>query len=736
MRKTSVLNGHSMKNIEKLIAVGDLAAARDLCLNALRVNPRNGDVRHLLLKIYIELGSLDDAIIQAEQLLSLFPFEQKFKSVFHELLNFLRANRKIALMEDAAKWYVEKFKTDGNGWNLLGVSYIEQGKFAEAKQALLKAVGLLPKNQHVLTNLGNVLISLGDYRDAIAYLHQALSIDSKLIPAINNLGNAYRYTGQIDAAIETYRKGLVLAPNFAELHTNLGVTYAIDKRYLDAIASYDKALELNPQLTPVYANKADSLRQKGDVKIAIQLCEEVLKSFSESQEVWAIYGVSLRDAGRVDEAIEALIKAQSFKNNRSVLTDADIYTSLLFCLNYQPDLNAELIYGAYREFNQKYGLPYEGYWKPFVNETNASRKLKIAYLSQSFYSHVCKYFLLPLIENHDHEQVEVFAYSNSVRQDEYTEMYKNAVDHWVDIGTLSDDEVADRIRADGIDILIDIAGHTSGNRLAVMARKPAPVSAHWLDFGYTTGLTSIDYYITDQVGISDDCQNLFAEKLWTLDGPFLAYRPFEFGDSIEIGELPAIRNGYITFGCLSRSIRINHKVIRVWSAILDAIPTSKLIIDSGNFADPEVCYEMASRFAKYGIDTSRLEIGFHTPASHVLNRIDISLDCFPHNSGMTLVESLYMGVPFVSLAGRPTVGRLGASILSAAELSDLIAYSEEEYAEKAVILAHDIDRLIDMRKNLRKQVEKSALMNEAGFARSMEKAYRQMWQIYCEKGAA
>lgn len=736
MRKKSVLNSHSMKNIEKLISAGNLETARDLCLGALRVNPRNADVGHLLLKIYIQLGALGEAISQAEQLLSLFPFEQKFKTAFRELLNFLHVNRHIVLMEGAAKWYVEKFKTDGNAWNLLGVSYIEQGKFTEAKQALLKAVDLLPKNQHVLTNLGNALISLGDYRDAVGYLQQALNIDSKLIPAINNLGNAYRYTGQIDAAIETYRKGLVIAPNFAELHTNLGVTYAIDKRYLDAIAAYDRALELNPQLIPVYANKADSLRQKGDVRIAIQLCEDVLRSFSDSQEVWAIYGLSLRDAGRVDEAIEALIKAQSYKNNRSVLTDADIYTSLLFCLNYQPDLSAELIYGAYREYNQKYGLPFERYWKPFVNEKNVTRKLKIAYLSQSFYSHVCKYFLLPLMENHDHEQVEVFAYSNNARQDEYTEMYKNAVDHWIDIGTLSDDEAADRIRADGIDVLIDISGHTSGNRLAVMARKPAPVSAHWLDFGYTTGLTSIDYYITDQVGISDNCQHLFSEKLWALDGPFLAYRPFEFGKDVEIGDLPAISNGYITFGCLSRSIRINHKVISLWSAILDAIPTSKLIIDSGNFSDLEVCNEMVSRFAKYGIDASRLEIGFHTPASHVLNKVDISLDCFPHNSGMTLVESLYMGVPFISLAGRPTVGRLGASILSAAGLSDLIASSEEEYAQKAVILAHDLDRLIDLRKNLRKQLESSAMMNEIGFARSMEKAYRQMWQIYCEKGSA
>nr|WP_315482385.1 tetratricopeptide repeat protein [uncultured Undibacterium sp.] len=736
MRKTSVLNGHSMKSIEKLVAAGDLTSARDLCLNSLRSSPRNGDIRQLLLKICIELNLIEDAIDQAKQLLTLFPYEQKYKSVFHELLNYLHTKWMIELMEGASKWYVQKFKSDGNGWNLLGISYIHQGKFEDAKNALLEAVKILPKNQHVLTNLGNALIALGLNREAITYLVRAIEVDPGLVPALNNLGNAYRYVGQVDAAIETYLRGIALAPNFAELYTNLGVAYAQNNRYVEAIASYDNALKFDPRLIPVYANKADSFRQKGEVKVAIQLCEEVLKLYPDCQEVWAAYGICLRDASRVDEAIEALIKAQSYKNTRNVLTDTAIYTSLLFCLNYQPDLSAEMIYGAYREYNQKHGLPYMSCWKPFLNPKNVTRKLKVAYLSQSFYSHVCKHFLFPLIENHDRQQVEVFAYANCVRQDEFTEMYKLAVDHWVDTNALNDDELAERIRADGIDVLIDIAGHTNDNRLSVMARKPAPVSAHWLDFGYTTGLTAIDYYITDDMGISGDCQHLFSEKLWPLDGPFLAYRPFEFAYGVEVANLPAVKNGYITFGCLSRSIRINHKVIRVWAAILDAMPTSRLIIDSADFKDAEVCAEMVSRFVAQGIEASRLEIGFHTPASHVLNKIDISLDCFPHNSGMTLVESLYMGVPFISLAGRPTVGRLGASILSAAGLADLIAFSEEEYAQKAVILAHDIDRLIDMRKNLRKQVENSALMNEAGFARSMEKAYRQMWQIYCEKGSA
>jgi predicted O-linked N-acetylglucosamine transferase (SPINDLY family) len=295
---------------------------------------------------------------------------------------------------------------------------------------------------------------------------------------------------------------------------------------------------------------------------------------------------------------------------------------------------------------------------------------------------------------------------------------------------MSDQALNDRIRADRIDILIDVAGHTGYNRLEVFAMKPAPVSLHWLDFGYTTGLTAIDYYLTDAPTVPEGAEHLFSEQPWRLPTPALAYRP---ADGMgEEGELPAQQNGHITFGTLTRAVRINHRVVKVWSNLLKAIPNAQLIINSGNFKDPAMQTHMADQFIAQGIAAERLQIGHHTPPWDVLRSIDIGLDCFPHNSGTTLFETLYMGIPFITLANRPSVGTLGASVLHGIGHPEWIAHTEQEYLDKAIALASDTAQLSQLRKTLRTEMQHSPLMDEVGFTRAVEDAYRQMWQKWCE----
>jgi len=335
------------------------------------------------------------------------------------------------------------------------------------------------------------------------------------------------------------------------------------------------------------------------------------------------------------------------------------------------------------------------------------------------------------MEQHDHSLIEVFAYSDPPKEDEVTERYKSSVDCWVDTKGMTDEQLAARIKLDQIDVLVDISGHSTNNRLGVFARKPAPVSLHWLDFGYTTGLTAIDYYLTDKYIANTNCDHLFSEKLWCLENTSLMYRPY--GEAARITESPFLKDGIITFGSLSRSNRITHRVVRVWSAILDAMPNSRLMINSGDFGDPKIQEEVAARFMQHGIERSRLDIGYSSPSWLPLQKIDIGLDCFPHNSGTTLIETLFMGIPFVTLADRPSVGRIGSSILGAAGHPEWIAHSEMEYAEKVLTLAHDTELLQHLRKNMRAELIKSPLMDEKLFAHDVENAYRQMWKIYCEK---
>jgi predicted O-linked N-acetylglucosamine transferase (SPINDLY family) len=255
------------------------------------------------------------------------------------------------------------------------------------------------------------------------------------------------------------------------------------------------------------------------------------------------------------------------------------------------------------------------------------------------------------------------------------------------------------------------------------------VSLSWLGFGYTTGLTAIDYLLTDAASAPAGSEGLFSETPWRLETPGYAYRPAEGMGAVS--PLPALARGYVTFGTLTRAVRINPLTIRVWSALLKRVEGARLVIDSGNFKSVATQDALASKFAAHGIERERLEIGCHSPPWEVLRGLDIGLDCFPHNSGTTLFETLYMGVPFVTLAGRPSVGRLGSSILEGVGHPSLIAHSEDEYMEKAVALASDLKSLAALRGGLRKKMETGPLMDEAGFARKVEAAYREMWWKWC-----
>jgi len=273
--------------------------------------------------------------------------------------------------------------------------------------------------------------------------------------------------------------------------------------------------------------------------------------------------------------------------------------------------------------------------------------------------------------------------------------------------------------------LVDVAGHTAGNRLGAFGRKPAPVSVSWLGYGYTTGLTAIDYFLTDELCVPAGSERLFAEEPWRLPIPSAVYRPAQgMGD---VCELPALAKGYVTFGTLTRAVRINYRTIRAWAEILKRVEGSRLLIDSRSFQDEGIRESLVGQLAKHGIERERLEIGFHSPPWDVLRGIDIGLDCFPHNSGTTLFETLYMGVPYVSLAGRPSVGRIGGMVLNAVGHPEWVAQSEEEYVEKVVALAGDLEKLSGIRRRLRGEMEASPLRDESGFARQVEKAYREMW---------
>jgi protein O-GlcNAc transferase len=601
----------------------------------------------------------------------------------------LLANGRFKEAETLAQEMTERFPRHGLGWGVLGAVFKQMGRNSEALALMQKATALSPGDPNLHSNLAALLLDLGRFGEAEASCRRALMLKSNFAEAHYNLGNILKELERPDEAEASYRRALQIKPGFVEAHSNLGSLFNKLGRLREAEASCRRALQIKPDFAEAHNNLGNAL-----------------------QSLW-----------QLDDAIASYRRALEIKPDF-----AEAYSNLLFALNYHPDLSAEDIYCAYQEFDSVYGIPLRSAWCSHMNDKNPNRRLRVGYVSPDFRLHSCRHVLEPLLSNHDKTQVEVFAYAELNQEDDLTMRYKSYVDHWIPSKGMTNEVLAERIRNDRIDILVDLAGHTAKNRLLTFAYKPAPVSLSWLGYGYTTGLSAIDYYLTDAINAPPGCEGLFAEKPWRLNTLAGSFRPTAgMGD---LGSLPAYKNGYITFGTLSRSVRINHHTIRVWSEILKKVNNSQLVIDSANFLDPTMQSELAAKFASHGIGRERLRIGFHSPPWDVLRTIDICLDCFPHNSGTTLAESLYMGVPFITLAGRPSVGRLGSTILHKIGHPEWIAETEEEYVVKAVELANDPKRLAMHRTELRAEVE-SGLCDESGFVRELEDAYRQMWQRWC-----
>lgn len=607
----------------------------------------------------------------------------------------------------------------------LGNLYLQNGQLELARERFLQSLSIHPQHVESLHSLGLIALRLHQGEVAQSYLKHALGLNPRFAEAMVSLGDAYKLQNLLSEAEATYRQAIAIEPGLAGAYCNLGVTLHESRRYGEAIAIYQQGIANDIHSVMLYNNLGNTfsmINRFSDAEAsyakALQLGDGTTETYSNLAGLFAVQG-------KLEDAEKSYRSAVNLDAGYS-----QAYSNLLFMFNYDPDRNAEDIFTAYQEYERRYALHFKDCYLPFNNDKNRQRRLKIGYVSPDYCRHPVQYFFEPLISHHNKNLFEVYAYAQLSVEDKVTERYKTYADHWIETTGLNDEKLAERIRSDGIDILIDLAGHTANNRLPVLARKPAPVQVSWLGYGYTTGLTAIDYYFSDYVSAPPGSEHLFAEQVWRLNTPVNVYRPAE--GMGEVSALPALTSGNIRIGTLTRSIRINYKTIRAWAAILKRVSNAVLVVDSANYQDAELRQTLINKFAAHGIEPSQLDIGFHSPPWDTLRSLDIGLDCFPHNSGTTLFETLYMGVPYVTLAGRPSVGRLGSSILTGVGHPEWIANTEEEYVDKVVALAEDIPRLAEIRSGLRQQMQNSVLMDEAGFTDEVERAYRAMWEKWCD----
>ena len=537
----------------------------------------------------------------------------------------------------------------------------------------------------------------------------------------------HQNAGRLTEVESIYRQMLAQNPDHPEALQRLGMIAIDVNKPEKALELLGRAIAVRPDLIEPHYYLGNALKQLGRLDEAMTSFRQAIALRPDLPEPHINLGGILLDTARTSEAVE------SFRQAVRVSPEfPGAHSNLLLALNYLPDMSAQEILSEHQAWAQRIADPLTPKAAPRDCDRSPERPLRIGYVSADFWRHSVSYFLLPLLENRDRQHFQIFCYANMRKADDMTDRIKRGCDVWRDIANLSDTEAAEMIQSDAIDILVDLSGHTSGNRLTVFARKPAPIQVTYLGYPNTTGMRAIDYRLTDAMADPPEMtETLSTEALWRLPRCAWCFKPPEFAPDVKPRD-----PGPITFGCFGAFAKINPQMVANWAKILKQIPESRLLIKSAGTGESFADNWLLGLFAMHGITAQRVDRlkTVFEPREHLqrYHGIDVALDTYPYNGTTTTCEALWMGVPVVTLAGATHISRVGTSHLNQIGLPNLIAESTDRYISIAVSLANDQDQLADLRRSLRQKMAASPLMDGRQFSRDVEAAYRAMWQKHCD----
>ena len=707
---------------------GRLAEAEALYRQILAVEPGHADALHLLGVVAHQVGRHDVAVELIREAIRLLPTAPAFFS------NLGGAYEKLGRHEEAVTAFRRAIELNPDypeAHNNLGNVLRIQRQTGEAVAAFRRAIQLRPDYAEALSNLGNALTDQGDLDDAIDAFRQAIQLRPELPEAFSNLGAALRERGDLDDALICLRRALELNPDLPATLNNLSVVFKDLGRDEEAVAACHRALQLRPDYASAYNNLGLALANQGRLDEAVAAYGRAIQLQPDLSGVHSNLGKALADQGRITEAVTALRTSLGRTPG-----SAEAHSNLLLALHYASDADPHSLAAEHRRWDEIHAKPLAGLIGVHGNTRDPERRLRVGYVSPDFREHAVAFFIEGLLATHDREKVEVFCYADSIREDGFTARFRGSAAHWRQITGKSDSQVAEMIRGDGIDVLVDLAGHSAGNRLLVFARKPAPVQVTYLGYPDTTGMASMDFRLTDEhadpAGMTEP---LHREDLVRLPDTAWCYRPAT--DAPLVGELPAIHAGHITFGSFNAMAKITGEMLALWARLLGKVPGARMRLKNAALGERSVRDRVLGVFAKEGIGPERVDllVRTRTVAEHLgaYGAVDIALDTHPYHGTATTCEALWMGVPVVTLAGRTHVSRVGVSLLENAGLPELIAADAEAYLEIAANLAGDIPRLSALRATLRERMRGSLLTDGVRFARNAEGAYRKMWRAWCAK---
>jgi predicted O-linked N-acetylglucosamine transferase (SPINDLY family) len=693
--KKSYDAGAALVEAQRLRQGGLLRDAHARCCEILQRAPRSFDALHLLGVIEYQLRHYEEADRLLQQALVIDPRSAAACSnhgiVLHELKRYAEAlaryDKAIALKPN----YPEAFSNRG-------MTLMELGRLHEAAVSCDRAIAIKPDYAEALCNRGNVLCQLRRFDEALASCDKAIALRPTYADALANRGNALTELARFGEAMASYDRAIAIRPELAAAWVGRGNVFLNLNRYADAFACFQKALAIKP----------DSLKALAQ-----------LAHYHERH-------------GRMEEAIACYDRVLAMKPDFS-----EVISNRIFALDCVPGSGFAEHQDARKSWWQQVGAKMAAQARPRRhNDVDPGRRIVLGYVSSDFRRHSAAATFWPVLRNHDKARFAVVCYSCSATKDEVTDDFRHVADRWIDASQMPDEDLAESVRAEKVDIFIDLSGHSGGNRLGVFARKPAPVQVTAWGHGTGTGMPTVDYLFSDPVTIPAEVRHLYAEKIYDLPCVITTELP---PLNLPRRDPPVLANGFVTFGAFSRITKISDDALAVWARILAAVPGSRLLMKDGAFDEPALHDAVRQRFARHGIAAERIAFLGSSPREQHLAAFmdtDMGLDPFPQNGGVSTWEALHMGVPVVTQLGNSAPSRLSGAILRSIGMDAWVAQTTDDYVALAVKYAGMPDHLAALRRELPAKIAASPSGNGVLYARAVERAYRTMWENYCAQQAA
>jgi predicted O-linked N-acetylglucosamine transferase (SPINDLY family) len=706
-----------------LTTMGRLEEAIAACREAVRLRPNLPEAHNNLANALKKSVKTDEAIDSYREAIRLRPdFTEAHYNLGISLQTAGRRDEAIAAYRQAIQ-----LKPDyAEAWSDLGNAIRETEDLDEATWCYRRSINANPNYAPAHYNLGLVLFKQEKVDEAIESHQTAVLLKPDFVEALCSLGNLLRDANRASEAIPFYRRAIAARPDHADAHYLLGTALQKTDAFADAIAAYRETLRLKPDHDMAHNDLGNAFYSDGQLDESIAAYRQAIRLNPRLAIAHSNLGFALSNVGQIDQSIAASRQALELKPDYQ-----KGHGGMLFSLLYHPGYDTKMLFDELQQWNRAHAASIERFTE-YPNSPDPQRRLRVGYVSPDFRQHTISMNLIPLFKHHDRRQFEIFCYANVARPDDLTAEYRGYADQWRDISSLTDAEAIEQIREDQIDILVDLALHTAQNRVLIFAAKPAPVQATFAGYPGSTGLQTIDYRLTDAYLDPPRLDDQFySESSYRLPNSFWCYEPL--GTRVEVNPLPAKTNGYLTFGSLNSFRKVNEPVLLLWAQVLKAVDNSRLIM----LSPPGSHRRRALEFLlSKGVEGDRVEFVTQSGRSKYLeyyHRIDISVDTLPYNGHITSLDSIWMGVPVVTLIGKTVVGRAGVSLLTNVGLPELIAHTPEQFVQITSELAGNLNRLAELRATLRGRLESSPLMDAPGYTRDVESAYRQMWSTWCSR---